>query len=112
MTKVGEGKDLPKGPTIETYHKEIDQSSMKFLNALDSYKIAASSEERQHLKGIMDQQLALIREAVGAMKQAGIYKQEAKVEKDYDTYMNHDTVENLTTLEEDLTTLREYNQLK
>lgn len=110
MTKIGEGKELPKQPTIETYHKEVEQNASKFLNALESYK-DASGEDRTHLKAIMDQALQLIRAAVGEIRLAGINKQEVKVEKDYQNYMSKASPENLSALEEDLSTLRDYNKL-
>ncbi|HSX26173.1 MAG TPA: hypothetical protein VLE89_04110 [Chlamydiales bacterium] len=112
MTKVGEGEKVPK-PTVEQYHKDVDASSLKFLNALGSYNNGEglTSEEKSHLKVIMDQQLEIIRAAVKELKRAGIYKQEVKVENDYKEYMNKGTPESFAALEHDLTTLRDYNQL-
>ena len=110
MTKIGEGKDLPKQPSVEQYHKDLDHNALKFLNALEIYK-DSNSEDRAHLKDIMDQSLALIRASVSEIKTAGIYKQESKVEKDYQEYLTNDSPENLSKLEEDLSTLRDYNKL-
>src|SRR2546426_8139043 len=110
MTKVGEGKELPQQPQAAEYHRQVEQNSVKFLNALESYKIADSSE-RDHLRGIMDQSLAMIRSAVHEIKRSGIYKQEVKVENDYRDYMNSPSTENSATLEEDISTLRDYNKM-
>lgn len=110
MTKVGEGKELPKQPAVDPYHKELEHNAARFLNALESYQ-NASSDERIHLKAVMDQSLALIRASVQEIKQKGIYKQEVKVEKDYQSYINANSSENLSALEEDLSTLRDLNKL-
>ena len=110
MTEVGEGKKTPEKLSIETYHKELAQSSMKFLNALEMYQ-DSSGEDRVHLKSVMDQQLEVIRSSVNELKRAGINKQEAKVENDYKAYMSGGSPESLSALEHDLQTLRDYNQL-
>lgn len=110
MTKIGEGEELPGEPTVEEYHKQVEYNASKFLNALESYK-EAHSDDREHLKGIMDQTLELLRANVREIKRAGIQKQEIIVEKDYKAYMNNSSPENLAILEEDLSTLRDYNKL-
>jgi ClpP class serine protease len=111
MSKVGEGKELPKGPSIDKYHKEVEQNASKFLNALESYQ-TATPEEKAHLKSVMDQTMALMKAAVSEIRYAGINKQEVKVEHDYQQYLQKESPENLSALEEDLQTLRDYNKLK
>jgi hypothetical protein len=109
MTQIG---DIPGESNAAQYHKAIDASSLKFLNALESYKQdTLSSEEKSHLKLIMDQQMDIIRAAVKEIRTAGIYKQEVKVEKDYQNFMSKGDSESYAALEHDLTTLRDYNQL-
>ncbi len=110
MTKIGEGSD-PHEVSIDQYHKDIDASSLKFLNALQMYNSSAEGVDKEHLKTIMDQQLDVIRSSISELKRAGIQKQEAKVETDYKNYMSSPSPENLAALEHDLLTLREYNQL-
>lgn len=110
MTKVGEGKELPKEPTVESYHREIEHNASKFLNALESYE-HANSDEKTHLKSIMDESLKLIHSAVKEIKQKGIYKKDMQVEKDYKEYMASPSPEKLTKLEEDLSEFRGYNKL-
>lgn len=110
MTKVGEGKTPPEEPTSLRYHRALEASAEKFLNALESYRIA-DGEEKARLKAIMNQQLELIRASVNELKRAGIYKQEVKVENDFNTYMTNESAENLAALEHDLSTLRGYNEL-
>ena len=109
MTKVGEG-ETPQKPSLERYHEEIDQSSLKFINALETYK-DASGEEQTRLRAIMDQQLGIIRSAVNELKRAGIYKQEVKVENDYKAYLSDGSTEHYAALEHDIATLREFNRL-
>lgn len=111
MTKVGEGSGPIKEPSAVQYHAQLEANSVKFLNALESYK-DSDTADRERLKPIMDQCLALMRSAVNEIKYAGINKQEVKVEKDYQTYMNNPTSDNFSALEQDLSTLRDYNKLQ
>ncbi len=108
MTKIGEGKELPKQPSIQEYRNSIDNNSVKFLNALESYTLAGDGEQKAQLKAIMDQQLALINSAVKEIKQAGIYKQDVKVENDYKQFISTGNPDAKNALEEDLETLRNY----
>lgn len=111
MTKIGEGKEGPHEATVQQYHKEVESHASKFLNALESYDRASDKEEKVRLKAVMDDSLALMNAAVKEIKQAGIYKQGGKVEKDYQAYIEKPSQENLQVLEEDLSTLRDYNKL-
>lgn len=110
MTKIGEEDGIGRTPTKDDYHKTVDRSSLKFLNALEMYK-NDTGEDKAQLKAIMDQQLGLIRSAVSEIKRAGIYKQEVKVENDYKAFMSDGSDSNFAALEHDILTLREYNQL-
>ena len=58
----------------------------------------------------MGQALGLIRSEVSELKATGIRKHEQKVEKDYQKFLEKDSSENLSALEEDVSTLKEYNQ--
>lgn len=109
MTKIGEGNQPPKVPTEQQYRKDLDASALKFLNALESYDITSDTEQKQQLKAIMDQQLALIQSSVNELKQKGIYNQEIKVEKDYKQYISDGSPDSLSALEQDVETLRDYN---
>jgi len=111
MTKIGEGGGLPKSPSIQDYKNSVDLNSMKFLNALESYNVASDPEEKAQLKAIMDQQLALINSAVKEIKQAGIYKQDVKVENDYKQFIQSNSPDAKEALEEDIQTLRDYTKL-
>ncbi len=109
MTKIGEGKELPQQPSVDANRQQLDQNARKFQNALENYN-DADPELKTHLKGVMDQSLGLIRAAVSEIKTTGMGKQETKVEKAYQTYIQDDTPENLSALQQDLSTLREYNK--
>ena len=110
MTKVGEGNQPPQEPSVQKYRDQIDQGSLKFLNALDSYNFEGDYQQKLQLKAVMDEQLALIRYAVNEVKRAGIYKQDVKVENDYEAYMRNKTPDNLSALQQDVVTLREYTK--
>lgn len=111
MTKIGEGGETPNQPRLERIHQEIDQSSMKFLNALETYQSSKDDEQKQRLQAIMGEQLGIIRSAVNELKTRGIYKQELKVEDDYRQYLDSKSPESFAALTHDIITLREYNDL-
>jgi hypothetical protein len=111
MTKIGDGNEIPEQSSVEKAHQDIELNTSKFLNALESYQDADPSD-RSKLKPIMDQALGIIRNSVSKIKQAGIYNQEVKLEKDYEAYLNNSTPDNLSKIEKDLGTLKEFNNLK
>jgi len=108
MTKVGETNPSPKGPK-ELAHKNLEESALKFENALRKYREDPSSEEKRHLKGVMDAQLGLIKQAAAEISVSGLHKQEAKVESDYKHFMSIGSDESYAALEHDIQTLRDYN---
>lgn len=111
MTKIDDGKGVPEEPIVEQAHQEIELNASKFLNALESYQDADSSDRAQ-LKTIMDQTLHVIKDSVNKIKRAEIYKQELKFEKDYNSYIQNSSQDNFSTLEKDLGILRDYNKIK
>jgi hypothetical protein len=111
MTKIGDGAG-PRQPTVQDYHRQLDQATMKFENALISYQSSASTpEDKLRLKQVMDEQLLLIQSAIRELQRSGIYKQGQKVADDYSKFIQSNDLEKYAALEHDLQTLREYNQL-
>jgi hypothetical protein len=108
MTKIGDSGISPK-PTEERYHQQLNDSIVRFENALSGYQVANDSEETAHLQAVMNQQMELIRSAIGEIKRLGISKQGEIVASDYKNYCEDPSPEKLTALQQDLTTLREYN---
>ena len=108
MTKIGEGNPSSR-PTEEMYHKQLQDNITRFENALSGYQISNDPQETEHLKAMMSQQMELIRSAVNEIKRLGIHKQGDVVFSDYQHYRNDPTSANLTILQQDLTTLKEYN---
>ena len=108
MTKVGEAGE-PHEASQATYHKQLQDSIIRFEFALQEYQKAGHSEESRHLELIMNQQMALIRSAIDEIKRSGIHKQGEVVVDDYEHYKNNPTSQNLTTLQQDIYTLKEYN---
>lgn len=109
MTKIGEGKSPHPEPSVQEYQRQLDVNTHKFLSALNNYE-SADAKEKAHLKSVMDQALGLIRSAVSELKATGMHKHEQKVEKDYQKFLAKDSSENLSALEQDVSTLREYSQ--
>jgi len=109
MTKVGEGKELPQEPTVDKSRQILDQNTRKFQNALANYS-DGDEDQKTHLKGVMDQSLGMIRSAVAGIKMSGIGKQETQVENAYKAFVSEDSPENLSALQQDISTLQEYNK--
>ena len=96
MTKVGEAGE-PHEASQATYHKQLQDSIIRFEFALQEYQKADNSEESRHLELIMNQQMALIRSAIDEIKRSGIHKQGEVVIDDYEHYKNNPTSQNLTS---------------
>lgn len=110
MTKIGEGGFPPREPTIGTYQKDLEKHASKFLNALDHYEMADTSEERARLKADMDQSLGQMRAAAKEIPLHGIRKQEATLEHTYNAYISDPSIDTLSALRQDLSSLRDNNQ--
>ena len=110
MTKVGEN-DAPKPKIQSSYHKDLDANVLKFANALSIYFSSNTFDDKERLKGVMNQQLQLIQSSINEIKTKEIYKQGQKLAKDYDQYIDDGSEENFAALEQDLQTLREYNNI-
>jgi hypothetical protein len=108
MTKIGEGGSIPQ-PSGEVYHKSLQEGISKFENALIGYQIPKNPEEGHRLRSIMDQQMELIQSSINEIKRLGIHKQGDVVKSDYNHYMTDPSEQNLTALQQDLATLKEYN---
>lgn len=112
MKKIENGDENLRLTQTERSHKDLEKSSLKFLNALEIYKTTQDAGQKEQLKQIMDQQLALIRSAVNGLKdKPGIGKEEIRVEKDYQQFVQSGSEESYAALEHDLITLRDYNRL-
>ena len=108
MTKVGEGGG-PHEVSQTTYHKQLQDSIIRFEFALQGYQKAKDPGESAHLESIMNQQMALIRSSIDEIKRLGIHKQGEAVITDYEHYRNNPSPQNLTALQQDIYTLKEYN---
>jgi hypothetical protein len=108
MTKIGEGKS-PVQPSDEMYHKNLEHNLLRFENALSSYQVTKNPEEMEQLRDIMNQQMSLVVSSIREIKIMGIQKQGEKVQADYNHYKNDPSLENLTTLQQDLSTLEQFN---
>lgn len=111
MTKVGEGGHIPREQTKERYRRDLDKSAGKFLKALEIYHTTSDEGEKGHQKGVMDEQLRLIRATTQELMRAGMHKEESRVEGDYRAYLNGHSEEAFAALKHDLMTLCEYNRL-
>jgi hypothetical protein len=108
MTKIGEG-EMPQEASQAQYHKQLQDSIIRFEFALQSYQKSKDPEEIKHLDSVMSQQMELIRSSITEIKRSGIHKQGEAVLSDYDHYRNDPSSQNLTALQQDIYTLKEYN---
>lgn len=109
MTKIGEGGQVPQ-PTEQTYRTELQGNIAKFDQALSSYT-AATPEEKAHFDEIMKQQMALIKANVRELNTSGAQKQGEVVSGDYEKFSQEPSEANLTALQQDMSTLKEYGLL-
>lgn len=110
MTKIGEGQGPVEEPKIDQYKKELEASSQKFLSALEKYNTSRSPQEQEHLRRVMDQQMALIQSAIKELGKKGFHKNAGVIAKDYLEYKEEETNENYNCLHNDVETLRERNK--
>jgi hypothetical protein len=108
MTKIGEANSHPQ-PTEQMYNKNLQDSIIHFENALNGYQVSKNSEETEHLRAMMRDQMELIRSSVNEIKLLGMHKQGEVVHSDYERYMNNSSQSNLIALQQDLSTLKQYN---
>lgn len=108
MTKIGEGEGLGEASQAQ-YHKQLQNSIVRFEFALQESQNTKNPEEGEHLKLIMNQQMELIRSSIDEIKRLGIHKQGEIVISDYEHYQKDPSAQNLTALQQDIYTLKEYN---
>lgn len=110
MTKIGTGNTPPDEPSVDTYKRQLDASSTKFLKTLEQYDQSQTLGEQAHLKTVLDQQMALIKSTIRELNKHGIHKGAMKVGKDYMDYMEERTPSNYTCLHNDVETLQDLNK--
>ncbi len=110
MESVGNEGQIPR-PTEEQSREQLQGNIAKFQNALASYSRSEHADERDHLGTIMDKQIELIRANVREIKRSGVQKQGFAVSDEYQKYKDNPSEQNLTALEQDVSTLREYGNL-
>lgn len=109
MTKIGEGGPASQ-PTEQTYRTELQGNIAKFDQALSGYA-AATPEEKAHFDEVLKNQMALINANVKELKISGAQKQGEVVSGDYEKFSKDPSEENLTALQQDMSTLKEYGML-
>ena len=110
MTKIGSGNVPAEEPSLDTYKRQLDASSTKFIKALEEYHNQGNSDKKTHLKSVMDQQMAIIRSSIGELNKRGLHKDAMKVSKDYMDFLDEQSSSNYTCLRNDMETLRELNK--
>jgi hypothetical protein len=110
MTQIDNSNNLPNLTPVQRAHKDLNQATLKFQNALAVYD-TATGDDKVRLKSMMDDQLKLIQASIQEIKKAGMAKQGQKVSTDYQNYLKANTTEHFDALEHDIQTLRDYNQI-
>lgn len=107
MTKIGSGDEPVHPHTIKEFKQDLIKNTFKFQSAMEAYA-AAEPEEKTHLRGVMDEQLGLIKASVAEIKRRGLHKEDVKLEVDYHKFIDnpHDG-ETRAALAQDIETLRE-----
>lgn len=110
MTKIGTGNTPPEKPSVASYKQQLDASSTKFLKALEQYDQSQNRGEQEHLKTVLDQQMAVIKSTIRELNKHGLHKGAMKVGKDYMEYLEERSSTNYTCLHNDVETLRDLNK--
>lgn len=110
MTKIGTGNTPPDEPTVDAYKRQLDASSTKFLKTLEQFDQSKTPGEQEHLKTVLDQQMAVIKSTIRELNKHGLHKGAMKVGKDYADYIEERTPSNYSCLHNDVETLRDLNK--
>lgn len=104
MSKIGEGKFQP--PPSPDPKKDLEGSVQKFNQYLQDFKQAQGPQEKEVAKNRMTDTLSLMDLAAQqARKEAKV--REEKLSKDFQTFKENPSSDNLDALEQDLNNLKD-----
>ena len=110
MSQIGDGGSVSQSD-MQAYQKNLQDDIARFQNALAGYQVASNGDEKTRLESLMTQNMDLIQSNIREIKRSGIQKQGQIVQSDYEHYRQTPSGDNLTALQQDLSTLKEYSQL-
>lgn len=93
-----------------TYKQEFARGVKLFEESLTAYQTTSDdqAEKKAKFKDVMDQALKIINESARGCLTARGQKEEVKLEKDYQSFLNNDTPANYRKLNNDLGHLKEF----
>lgn len=109
MTQEGNSHGMQSGG--RDYKKELRVHCTKFMSSLQQYEETSDSRQREHLKGVLEEEFHLIRSAAKEFTHPGAKVQESKVEKDFRNYLMSCTPEDYSALYHDVQTLKDFTTL-
>ena len=113
MVKVGDKDHYPKKKaSLQMYGEELEQHCNKFLSALTQYNSTSDYRSIEHLKAVMEAELAHIRSLGAEFTGHSFHDQKAKVEKDFRNYLTGKASDAYSALHHNLTTLKDYLHLQ
>ncbi|MBI3508962.1 MAG: hypothetical protein HY069_04955 [Chlamydiia bacterium] len=113
MTKVGDKEHYPKKrASLEMYGEELERHCNKLIQALDQYNVTSDFRSIEHLKSVMDAEMAHIRSIGQEFTGHSFHDQKAKVDKDYRNYLSGKGADAYSALHHDLSTLKDYLRLQ
>ncbi len=104
--KIGRGIG-PKEADPSLYYRDIRSKIEKFNKALISYPFA-EPEEKQRLKGVMDEQLNVLEADMAELKRRGLHKYNGDLRKNYKVYIETESPESYAAAVHDLSTFQEF----
>jgi len=84
------------------YEQEYKNGAKLFQETLDDYAHANSKYQKQAFKNVMDKALDVLNQSARALNEDKLLQQNAKIQKDYETFKQQDTPEAQQKLNDDL----------
>ena len=71
---------------IREYEKDYKESAELFQDAVQHYAKSDNAYQKKELQGVMDKALSILNEAARELNRQKLLDQNAKIQKDYDTF--------------------------
>lgn len=92
----------------QQYVQEAQVNIQKFEQNLVAYQTEEDKDMKINRQEVMNSSMALIQGALSEIKRSGIQKQGTQVESDFKEFMETNSDESLTKLNQDMATLKQY----
>jgi murein L,D-transpeptidase YcbB/YkuD len=92
----------------QQYIQDAQKNIQKFEQNLVAYQSEEDKDMKINRQAVMNSSMDLIQAALSEVKRSGIQKQGSQVESDYKDFIETNSDESLTKLNQDMATLKQY----